>query len=77
MSLLVEQLEANGLSLRHVVDARVFLAGEDPKRDDRGFERAWKRGFEPIGPSQIRRLPVVSRWRAETLHRGWVGGLYR
>ena len=49
MRLLVEQLEANGLSLRNVVDARVFLAGEDPKGDYRGFERAWKRVFEPSG----------------------------
>ena len=49
MSLLVEQLEANGLSLRNIVDARVFLAGVDPKGDYRGFERAWKRVFEPSG----------------------------
>ena len=49
MDLLVEQLEANGLSLRNVVDARVFLAGEDPRGDYRGFNRAWKRVFEPTG----------------------------
>ena len=49
MDLLVEQLEANDLSLRNVVDARVFLAGEDPRGDYRGFERVWRRVFEPSG----------------------------
>ena len=49
LATLVLPTGANGLSLRHVVDARVFLAGEDPKGDYRGFERAWKRVFEPSG----------------------------
>ncbi len=49
MDLLVEQLEANDLSLRNIVDARVFLAGDDPRGDYRGFERVWRRVFEPSG----------------------------
>ncbi len=47
MELLQEQLEGNGLSLRDIVDARVYLV--DPRRDYRGFERAWRRIFEPTG----------------------------
>ncbi|HXJ83688.1 MAG TPA: Rid family hydrolase [Candidatus Methylomirabilis sp.] len=47
MELLREQLEGNGLSLRNIVDARIFLV--EPRRDYRGFERAWRRIFEPIG----------------------------
>ena len=47
MELLQEQLEANGLSLTSIVDARIYLF--DALRDHRGFERAWRRVFEPIG----------------------------
>ncbi len=47
LGLLREQLEANGMSLSNVVDARIFLV--EPRRDYRGFERAWRRVFEPIG----------------------------
>ena len=45
MELLREQLEANGYGLVDVVDARVFLV--NPRRDYRGFERAWRRVFGP------------------------------
>ena len=47
MELLLEQLEANGLSLKSIVDARIYLF--EALRDYRGFEAAWRRVFEPIG----------------------------
>lgn len=37
------QIEANGYSLADVVEARVFLV--NPRRDFRGFVRAWERAF--------------------------------
>jgi enamine deaminase RidA (YjgF/YER057c/UK114 family) len=43
LELLREQLSANGFSFADVVDARVYLT--DPRRDYRGFERAWRRNF--------------------------------
>jgi 2-iminobutanoate/2-iminopropanoate deaminase len=46
MVLLREQLEGNGLSLTDIVDARVYLI--DPRRDFRGFVRAWERLFESV-----------------------------
>ncbi len=46
MVLLGEQLKANGLSLADIVDARIFLV--EPRRDYRGFERAWRRIFESV-----------------------------
>jgi len=48
MVLLKEQLTGNGLELGDVVDARVYLI--DPRRDFRGFARAWERLFESIEP---------------------------
>lgn len=53
MVLLKEQLEGNGLELRDIVDARVYLI--DPRRDYRGFARAWDRLFESVDPK-----PTVS-----------------
>ena len=47
MGLLLEQLTGNGLGLEDVVDAKIFLV--DPHRDFRGFTRAWRRLFEPVG----------------------------
>ena len=47
MELLQERLEANGLSLTSIVDARIYLF--EALRDYRGFARAWRRVFEPIG----------------------------
>ena len=47
MVLLGEQLEAHGLNLTNVVDARIFLT--EPRRDYRGFERSWRKIFEPAG----------------------------
>jgi 2-iminobutanoate/2-iminopropanoate deaminase len=46
MVLLREQLEANGLGLADIVDARVYLI--NPRRDYRGFARAWDRLFESV-----------------------------
>jgi enamine deaminase RidA (YjgF/YER057c/UK114 family) len=46
MVLLREQLEANGLGLADIVDARVYLI--DPRRDYRGFARAWARIFDGV-----------------------------
>ena len=47
MALLQEQMEGNGMTLRDIVDARVYLV--EPRRDYRGFERVWRRIFEPLG----------------------------
>ena len=47
MELLQEQLEGNGMTLRDIVDARIYLV--EPRRDYRGFERVWRRLFEPLG----------------------------
>jgi enamine deaminase RidA (YjgF/YER057c/UK114 family) len=52
LELLCEQLDGNGLSLADVVDAHIYLT--DPRRDFRGFERAWRRNFA-AGP-----LPAMS-----------------
>jgi len=46
MVLLREQLEGNGLELADIVDARVYLI--NPRRDYRGFVRAWERLFESV-----------------------------
>ena len=43
MELLNEQLSANGYGLGDVVDARIYLI--NPRRDYRGFVRAWERHF--------------------------------
>jgi enamine deaminase RidA (YjgF/YER057c/UK114 family) len=53
MEMLTEQLTANGHSLADVADARVYLI--NPRRDYRGFERAWRRIFEGVG-----KLPTMS-----------------
>ena len=47
MKLLRDQLEANDYYLTDIVDARVYLVY--PQRDYRGFERVWRRIFEPLG----------------------------
>ena len=47
MQLLQEQLEGNGMTLRDIVDARIYLV--EPRRDYRSFERTWRRIFEPLG----------------------------
>ena len=47
MELLQEQLEGNGMTLRDIVDARIYLV--EPRRDYRGFERVWRRIFAPLG----------------------------
>ncbi len=46
MVLLGEQITGNGLELKDVVDARIYLT--DTQRDYRGFARAWERLFEGI-----------------------------
>lgn len=53
MQMLGEQLEANGYTLADIVDARIYLV--NPRRDYRGFERAWRRIFAPVG-----RFPSMS-----------------
>lgn len=53
LRLLGNQLAANEMSLSNVVDARVFLV--EPRRDYRGFERAWREVFEPTG-----HLPTIN-----------------
>jgi enamine deaminase RidA (YjgF/YER057c/UK114 family) len=47
LQLLRDQLAANEFALDDVVDARVYLV--DPRRDFRGFARAWARTFPPTG----------------------------
>jgi enamine deaminase RidA (YjgF/YER057c/UK114 family) len=47
MNLIREQMEGNDLSLTNVVDARVYLV--NAQRDYRGFARAWRRIWEPLG----------------------------
>ena len=47
MMLLGEQLEANGMTLADIVDARVFLTRA--RRDYRNFARTWERIFAPVG----------------------------
>jgi enamine deaminase RidA (YjgF/YER057c/UK114 family) len=47
MEYLRNQLEANGYRLSDIIDARIYLVNS--RRDYRGFERAWRRIFEPIG----------------------------
>lgn len=46
MTLLGEQLEANGYGIDDIVDARVYLT--DARADYRGFERAWRRVFADV-----------------------------
>jgi enamine deaminase RidA (YjgF/YER057c/UK114 family) len=46
LDLLENQLRANGAGLADVVDARIYLV--DPRRDFRGFARAWERRFEGV-----------------------------
>ena len=46
MDLLGEQITGNGLELKDVVDARIYLT--DTQRDYRGFVRAWERLYEGI-----------------------------
>lgn len=53
MELLREQLEGNDMALADVVEARVYLV--EALRDFRGFDRAWRRVFEPTG-----RLPSLN-----------------
>lgn len=48
LELLVKQLGANGFSTDDVVDAKVYLV--DPRRDFRGFARAWSRHFPADRP---------------------------
>lgn len=48
LQLLREQLAGNGFGFEHVVDARVYLV--DPRRDLRGFARAWERAFPVTQP---------------------------
>ena len=47
MNLIREQMEGNDLSLTNIVDARVYLV--NAQRDYRGFARAWRRIWEPLG----------------------------
>ena len=53
MELLNDQIVANGLTLADVVEAKVYLI--DPRRDYRGFARAWERIF-----SAVKARPVVN-----------------
>ena len=53
MELLENQIVANGLTLEDVVEAKIYLI--DPRRDYRGFARAWNRIF-----SGVERRPVIS-----------------
>jgi enamine deaminase RidA (YjgF/YER057c/UK114 family) len=46
LDLLQNQLQANGASFGDVVDARIYLV--HPRRDFRGFARAWERRFEDV-----------------------------
>jgi enamine deaminase RidA (YjgF/YER057c/UK114 family) len=46
MTLLGEQLEANGATLGDIVDAKIYLV--DSPADYRGFERAWRRIFADV-----------------------------
>ena len=46
MDLRGEQITGNGLELKDVVDARIYLT--DTQRDYRGFVRAWERLYEGI-----------------------------
>ncbi|MSO42038.1 MAG: RidA family protein [Solirubrobacterales bacterium] len=48
LDLLQNQLEANGAGFDDVVDARIYLV--DPRRDFRGFARAWERRFADVDP---------------------------
>jgi enamine deaminase RidA (YjgF/YER057c/UK114 family) len=48
LELLGKQLGANGFSTDDVVDAKVYLV--NPRRDFRGFARAWSRHFPADGP---------------------------
>jgi enamine deaminase RidA (YjgF/YER057c/UK114 family) len=51
MELLMDQLDGNGLD--DIVEARIYLI--DPRRDYRGFDRAWRRIFRGVDP-----LPAMS-----------------
>ena len=54
MTMLGEQLTANGLGLEDIIDARIFLI-DTAKRDYRGFVRAWERLF-----ADAERRPAMS-----------------
>jgi len=53
MELLSEQLEANGLGLEDISDARIYLTNS--REDYRGFERAWREIF-----ADVERWPTMS-----------------
>lgn len=53
MKMLAQQLEANGFGLADVVEARIYLS--DPRRDFRGFARAWSRWY-----ADVERRPAMS-----------------
>lgn len=53
LDMLRNQIEANGYALDDVVEARVFLV--NPRRDFRGFARAWERLF-----ADAARMPALS-----------------
>jgi enamine deaminase RidA (YjgF/YER057c/UK114 family) len=53
MKMLAQQLEANGFGLADVVEARIYLS--DPRRDFRGFARAWNRWY-----ADVERRPAMS-----------------
>lgn len=53
LGLLAQQLKANSFSLDEVVEARVYLV--NPRRDFRGFTRAWEAFF-----ADSRELPALS-----------------
>jgi 2-iminobutanoate/2-iminopropanoate deaminase len=64
MVLLREQLEGNGLGLGDVVDARVYLI--DPRRDFRGFARAWGRLFAQVDPKPSMSIIPSTQANGET-----------
>ena len=53
MELLSNQITENGLTLNDVIEAKIYLI--NPRRDYRGFARAWKRIF-----SNFDKQPVIS-----------------
>ena len=46
MQMLQEQLVANEFTFKNIIDARIYLV--NARRDYRGFERAWRKIFEPL-----------------------------
>jgi len=61
MSLLGDQLQANGFGLEDIVDARIYLAR--PRRDFRGFARAWNRVFD--GASNRPAMSIIPSTQAD------------